>query len=219
MSAPEKALDFPATARNREPIARVLREIWDPVQTPRRFLEVASGSGQHAAFLASQFPHWTFQPSDLEEAHLESIAAYREQVGLETLLPPIKLDVSARPWPLNEKFDGVLAINLIHIAPWACTEHLLCGSREVLHEGGRLYLYGAFRRSGLHTAPSNQAFDDDLKSRNPEWGVRCLDQVLALARATGFELERVVEMPANNLSVVLRVKAAANQRGEGPRAV
>lgn len=204
MSQTERALDFPATARNREPIAKVLSEVWDCARK-LRLLEVASGSGQHAAFFAERFPQWTFQPSDLEEAHLDSIAAYRERIGLETLLSPVQLDVSQRPWPLKGQVDGVLAINLIHIAPWACTQHLLLGSREVLRQSGYLYLYGAFRRAGLHTAPSNQAFDEELRSRNPEWGVRCLDQVLDLAQASGFGLERVVEMPANNLSVVLHL--------------
>lgn len=196
-------LDFPATTRNREPIAEVLEKLWDPGR-PREILEVASGSGQHLAYLARRFPLWTFQPSDLEPAHLASIAAYRQEAGVDNFKEPIRLDVEHDPWPVLSPVDTILAINLIHISPWACTLSLLSQGRRLLRKGGDLYLYGAFQRGGLHTASSNEAFDHALRRQNPEWGVRDLDQVTAAAVEAGFRLERVVEMPANNLSVLFQ---------------
>lgn len=194
-------LDFPATARNREPIASVLGQFWNP-DRPLRLLEVASGSGQHAVFFSERFPNWTFQPSDIDPLHLQSIAAYRQDLAGENLLPPIGLDVGATPWPFSESFDAILAINLIHISPWACTEALFAQSKQHLNAGGAVYLYGAFLREGRHTAPSNQSFDESLRLSDPSWGVRCLDKVTRTAQSQGFRLASVVEMPANNLSVL-----------------
>lgn len=193
-------LDFPATARNREAIAGVLAELWDPTK-PLSVLEVASGSGQHAAYFATRFPRWTFQPSDREPAHLQSIEAYRSDAP-ENLLPPVALDVSLAPWPVAGPCDAIFAINLIHISPWACTEALFLYGKSLLQPGGGIYLYGAFRRDGQHTAPSNEAFDQGLRGQNPAWGVRCLDQVASTAAAHGFQLSTVIPMPANNLSVL-----------------
>lgn len=199
-------LDFSSTQKNRDVIAKVLSSVY-PADKPLRVLELASGSGQHAVFFADRFPRWTFQPTDLEPEHLQSIEAYRSYHGSPNLLPAIQLDASAEPWPLEGPFDAIWAINLIHISPWETTLGLFRGARRHLLEGGSVYLYGAYRRGGEHTAPSNQAFDMSLKQRNPRWGVRCLDEVEAVARSQGFQLSQVVEMPANNLSVVFEPRA------------
>lgn len=193
-------LDFPATARNREAIASVLAELWDREKL-LSVLEVASGSGQHAAYFATRFPRWTFQPSDREATHLESIEAYRSDAPAN-LLAPVALDVALAPWPLTERYDAIFAINLIHISPWPCTEALFHHGKGLLKPGGAVYLYGAFRREGQPTAPSNEAFDQGLRKQNPAWGVRCLEQVALTASSQGFRLDRVIPMPAENLSVL-----------------
>ena len=194
-------LDFPSTARNRDVIAKVLAKFF-PTENPIRVLELASGSGQHAVHFAHCFPKWTIQPSDLEPEHLQSVSAYRAHRQSPNVLKPVLLDVSSQEWPELGEFEAIWAINLIHISPWETTLGLFRGARSVLSEDGKIYLYGAYRRGGRHTAASNEAFDFSLKQRNPRWGVRCLDEVEELAREQGFALESVVEMPANNLSVV-----------------
>lgn len=194
-------LDFPSTAANRESIASVLEEIFG-AQNEVRVLELASGSGQHAVYFARRYPRWSIQPSDMEPAHLQSIEAYRQEAGLPNLSAPVPLDVSSPPWPVSGPFGALWAINLIHISPWETTLGLFAGASSVLAAEGKIYLYGAYRRGGRHTAPSNQAFDRSLRERDPRWGVRCLDEVTEVAKKSGFALERVVEMPANNLSVV-----------------
>jgi len=196
-------LDFPATHRNRDAITDILRELFDSTQECR-LLELASGSGQHVAHFASTFPSWTFQPSDLEQEHLRSIEAYRRWHELSNVSEPKQVDVLAEDWGLPGSYDGILAINLLHISPWACTSGLFCGARKYLKESGLLYLYGAYRIDAEHTSESNRAFDQSLRARNSSWGVRCLNEVSAVAQDLGFQLDRVVEMPANNLSVVFR---------------
>lgn len=201
---PGGRLDFPATRRNQKPIAEVLERLWDST-APLAVLELAAGSGQHAAFFAQRFPNWTFQPSDLEPAHLESIEAYRRD-ATSNILPAIRLDVASTPWPVTRSYGAIFAINLIHISPWSCTQGLFSeGKRHLVRRGG-IFLYGAFRRGGRHTAPSNEAFDAGLRQRDSRWGVRCLDEVSALAGREGFRREQVLEMPANNLSVFFRLK-------------
>lgn len=195
-----RRLDFPATSRNREPIVEVLAELWKP-ESPLNVLEVASGSGQHSAYFARRFPRWTFQPTDLEPAHLDSIETYRSETG-ENLLGPLRLDVAEESWPVIGGYDAIFAINLIHISPWACTTALFKTGKRYLKPKGAVYLYGAFMQNGQHTAPSNEAFDRGLRQQNSAWGVRCLEEVTSVAQAQGFRLTRVVEMPANNLSVL-----------------
>lgn len=199
MSGAER-LSSPAVARNREPILEVLREV-----LPRgaRVLEIASGSGEHALYFAQHLLHVTWQPSDPSPQALASIAAWRRTEPLDNLLEPVTLDVVARPWPHRE-FDALVCINMLHIAPWQATEALLAEAGEKLPQGGVLYLYGPFRREGGHTASSNASFDEDLRRRDPSWGVRDLEEVQALGRTHGLAVERIVEMPANNLSLVLR---------------
>lgn len=189
----------PATLRNRDAILSLLRDIL-PAQG--LVLEVASGSGEHIAHFASALPGLTFQPSDPSEEALASIAAWTQAQGLSNILPPLRIDAISDGWPLRNA-DAILCINMVHIAPWAATEGLFRASARILRGGAPLYLYGPFRRPGRELEPGNAAFDASLRERDAEWGLRGLDQVEALARAEGFGEADVIEMPANNLSVVL----------------
>ena len=190
----------PATERNREPIAAVLKDV-----LPARglVLEIASGSGEHAVHFANAFPALDWQPSDPDPHALASIAAWAGDADRDNLLPPIMLDASKNEWPLS-KADAILCINMVHISPWVATQGLMAGSARLLPKGGLLFLYGPYRQAGVPTAPSNEAFDESLKSRNPDWGLRRLEDVVALAVDLGLLVERVVAMPANNLSLIFR---------------
>lgn len=190
----------PHVARNAAPIADLLRGV-----LPERglVLEVASGTGEHVVHFAREFPKLLWQPSDPEPAALRSIEAWRAEAGLFNLLPPVPLDARAADWPVAQA-DAALAINMVHISPWAATIGLMRGAGRLLKTGAPLCLYGAYRQAGVATAPSNEAFDRSLKARDPEWGLRDLDAVVAEAETQGFRLETVVPMPANNVSVVLR---------------
>ncbi|PRQ03557.1 hypothetical protein ENSA5_14890 [Enhygromyxa salina] len=197
-------LDYPATGRNREAILAVLREVLPSSGT---VLEVASGSGQHVAFFAAAFPSLRWQPSDRDESLFESIRAWTE--GLANVAGPTRLDATATPWPIDS-FDAVICANMIHIAPWAACLGLLDGASRSLAADGPLCLYGPFRRGGAHTAPSNEAFDQRLAAQDPSWGVRDLDTIEEEAKGRGFALDRVFDMPANNLSVVFRRRVPAD---------
>lgn len=188
----------PAAARNRDPILAVLRTVL-PAQG--RVLEVASGSGEHAIHFAAALPELRFQPSDPDPAAVLSIAAWAATAGLANLLPPLQLDAAAADWPVA-RADAILCINMIHIAPWAATLGLLAGAGRLLQAGAPLFLYGPYRRTGRALEPSNAAFDQDLKRRDPAWGLRLLEDVAERASAVGFAAPLVAEMPANNLSVV-----------------
>lgn len=190
----------PATARNRAPILTVLRQ-WLPPQG--LVLEIASGTGEHAVFFAENLTGCDWQPSDAEPAAVASIAAWRAQAGLVNLRLPLRLDVCDDLWPV-ERADAMVCANMIHIAPWDCALGLMAGAGRVLGAGGVLVLYGPFKQGGRHTALSNQAFDADLKARNPHWGVRDLEAVDAAAQAVGLDHMGTVAMPANNLCVVWR---------------
>jgi cyclopropane fatty-acyl-phospholipid synthase-like methyltransferase len=189
----------PSTARNRERILAVLAQHF-PERA--RVLEIASGAGEHAVFFARALPGLTWQPSEPDEASRESIAAWIAHEKLANVLAPIAIDVTALDWPVAGPFDALVAINMIHISPWAATEGLMRGAGALLAPGGVLFVYGPYKRDGAHTAPSNEAFDATLRTRNPEWGVRDLEQVVAAANANGLALREAVEMPANNLSVI-----------------
>lgn len=190
----------PHVARNAEAIIDVLRDV---LPKTGLVLEIASGSGEHALHFARAFPDLIFQPSDPDPVALASIEAWREAEGTPNLLSPVQLDASAPDWPLASA-DAMLCINMIHISPWEATQGLMVGAGLLLPPGGLLYLYGAYRQRDVPTAPSNEAFDASLKAREPAWGVRELDDVVAEAERHGLALERVVPMPANNLSVILR---------------
>ena len=199
----------PATQRNREPILAVLRRV---LPACGAVLEVASGTGEHAVWFAEQLPELVFQPSDPSAAHRASIVAWNASCGLANLRAPLALDVTSTSWEMGagipRDLGAILCINMIHIAPWAAALGLLRGAGAALAPGRPLYLYGPYRRAGAHTAPSNQAFDESLRAQDPAWGVRDLDAVVRAAEGAGFGLEEVVEMPANNLSVILRRRGA-----------
>lgn len=190
----------PAAERNRQPILDVLRRV---VPAGARVLEVASGTGEHALHFAENLPITSWQPSDPDPAARESIDAWREHAGAEKVLPALDLDVLKENWP-PLAVEVMVAINLIHISPWQACEALLRRAAALLPVGGILFLYGPYRRDGAHTAPSNEAFDQSLRSRDPSWGVRDLEAVARAAEREGLELEETVPMPANNFSVVFR---------------
>jgi hypothetical protein len=196
----DRRLYFPATARNRQPILEVLKQ---HLPTHGLVLEVASGSGEHVAHFARGCTGLTFQPSDPDPDHCASIDAWTAALGLANVRPAIDLDVTAAAWPVAEA-DALLCTNMIHIAPWAATLGLMRGAGRILPGGGLLYFYGPYKRGGQHTAPSNAAFDASLRAQNPEWGVRDLEAVADLAASQGFCAPVIVEMPANNLSLVFR---------------
>ena len=194
------AMTSPAAARNRDPILAVLREVLPATGT---VLEIASGTGEHAVHVAAALPGLTWQPSDIDEDALGSIAAHCARARLPNLMPPLRLDVTALSWPVSGA-DALVCINMLHIAPWAAAEGLMAGAARVLAPGSVLYLYGPFKQDGRHTAPSNAAFDASLRARDPQWGVRDTGEVADLARRHGFALDRQVAMPANNLSLIFR---------------
>lgn len=203
-------LPFSAAAdRNKAPILELLRTV---LPANARVLEIAAGTGQHAAHFAAAQPHWDWQPTDAQAHALPGIAA--TCAGLANVRAPLRLDVLASPWPVAAAaFDAVYCANLVHIAPWACCPALLRGAAPSLLPGGVLVLYGPYLVDGEPTAPSNLAFDADLRARDPAWGLRRLQDVAAEAAAAGFVIERRAPMPANNLTLVLRL--AARPRGPG----
>ncbi len=190
----------PHVARNRDPILDVLRRVLPPKGL---VLEIASGSGEHAAYFAQGLSALDWQPSDPDPQALASIAAHRADTRLPNLLPPIRIDVTAAEWPVD-RADAVICCNMIHIAPWSACEGLIAGAARVLPAGGLLYLYGPYKIGGHYSAPTNLAFDEQLRARNHAWGIRDLDDVTALAERHGFALAETVPMPANNLSVIFR---------------
>lgn len=188
----------PATARNRDPLLATLRPLL-PAQG--LVLEIASGTGEHAAHLAAALPHLTFQPTDPDAASRASIDAWA--AGLPNIRPALPLDAAAEDWPIAQA-DAILCVNMVHIAPWPATPGLMRGAAARLPPGAPLLLYGPFRRDGRHTAPSNAAFDADLRARNPAWGVRDLEAVAAAAAEHGLSAPDIHEMPANNLLLAFR---------------
>jgi SAM-dependent methyltransferase len=193
----------PAALRNREPIAEVLRE-WLPDQG--LVLEIASGTGEHAAYFAEQFPSLEWQPSDVHPDALSSISAWRAAAGLPNLREPVVIDAGALEWPIDHA-DAVLSINMVHISPWSAALGLINGAARILARGAPLILYGPWRKDDIPTVPSNLAFDADLKSRDPEWGLRRVEDFADAAEHQGLHLEQVRSMPANNLMLLLRSSA------------
>ncbi len=188
----------PAAERNKQAILEVLRHA---LPEEGLVLEIASGTGQHASFFALHLPALTWQPTDRSREALRNIEAWVSEAGCPTLRPPLELDVTHRPWPLA-RAQAVLCINMIHIAPWAATEALFDGARSILRTGEPLITYGPYRVDGEHTAPSNAAFDQSLRSRDPAWGVRDLEDLRTLGTKTGFQLTERITMPANNMTLV-----------------
>lgn len=193
----------PATERNRDPILAVLQDILPPKGT---VLEIASGTGEHAVYFAPRLRPRYWLPSEVNPLLQESILAWQEDFPADVLYPPIEIDVMSENWwqGVATKLCAIVCINLIHIAPWSACEGLMQGAEALLPSGGILYLYGPFKQEGVHTAASNAAFDESLQQQNPQWGVRNLEDVVSLGNAHHLELQDVIAMPANNLSVVLR---------------
>jgi hypothetical protein len=189
-----------AAARNRGPILDVLRDV---LPMAGLVLEVASGSGEHAVHFATHLPMLTFAPSDPDPKARESVAAWIASAGLVNMRAPLALDAASPPWPID-RADAIICINMVHISPWAATEGLFGNASPILPAGAPLYLYGPYKRGGAHTAPSNAAFDAGLRAQNPAWGVRDLEAVADLGRRAGFEGPEVVDMPANNFSLIFR---------------
>jgi SAM-dependent methyltransferase len=194
------ARDSPAAERNKEPIAAVLTRV---LPAAGLVVEIASGTGQHAEHFARTFPALTWQPTDPDPELLAITAARVARAALGNLRAPLAFDVHAAAAPVD-RADAVVCSNMIHIAPWSATPALLRHASALLASGAPLVLYGPYKRGGEHTAPSNAAFDANLRSRNADWGVRDLDDVAALAQEHGFELDQVVAMPANNFTVIFR---------------
>jgi Protein of unknown function (DUF938) len=214
--APDARQSAPATQRNREPILEVLLQVLPANGT---VLEISSGTGEHAVFFSPRLQPRQWIPSDPNPVARESIAAWREQLPADNLLPPIALDVHESPWPveqeklpealqkLNLSTDPVRAIvniNMIHIAPWTACLNLMAGAERILPIGGILYLYGPFKQNGEHTAPSNATFDASLQAQNSTWGVRNLEDVIDVAKTHSLSHLKTYSMPANNLSVVFQ---------------
>lgn len=200
-------LSSPSTGRNKGPLLEALQ---DELADASQVLEIASGTGEHAVHFCTALPHLHWQPSDIADDALASIAAWRAASALEGIAPPLKLDMMADAWweSVEPPIDFIFCCNMIHISPWATTQGLMHGAGALLGPGGKLALYGPFSRGGAHTAPSNEDFDQSLKSRDPSWGVRDRDDVAGEAEEVGLGLVREIEMPANNL-VLLFQKAAS----------
>jgi hypothetical protein len=194
-----------APERNKRPIADVLRRVLGESGT---LLEIASGSGQHAAFFSTEFPSWVVQPSDVDPENRASITAWVHELRRQNLRLPVPLDVRSEAWNVG-MFDALFNANMLHIAPSSCIEGLMRGARVHLLPGAPLVIYGPFRIGGAHTAESNAAFDRDLRARDPDFGVRDLEQVVQEAAVQGLIFEERVEMPANNQTLIFRRSSEA----------
>ena len=192
----------PSAARNSAPIADVLAK---ELPETGLVLEVASGTGEHAVFMAARFPALQWQPTDRDPAALESIALWVRQAGHANLAAPLELDAKEGNWPVV-RADALLCINMVHISPWTATQGLFERASQVLATGAPLILYGPYFENGKEAAPSNLAFDTSLRSRDPAWGIRSLSEMDDLAEHTGFVRTARHQMPANNLTLVYRRK-------------
>jgi len=190
----------PATERNKGPILEVLQRVLPPRGL---VLEIGSGTGQHVVHFAKALSLLSWQPSDPDPENRQSIALWSRVEELGNVRAPLALDVRERPWPIDAA-DAIVCSNVVHVSPWAATLALFDGVREVLPSEGVLFLYGPYRRGGRHTAPSNEKFDADLRAHNPEWGLRDIDELAEVADRVGFALAEIVDMPANNFSLVFR---------------
>lgn len=191
----------PSAARNREPILTVLQGV---LREDAHVLEVASGSGEHAVFFAGFMPGVTWQPSDPDADARASIEAWRASGVTPNVRPVLDIDLQTADWQTpRESYDAIVAINVIHISPWEATLGLMAGAARLLAPEGRLITYGAYKRRGAHTAPSNESFDQWLKARDSRFGVRDIEAVTAAAREQGLRLQQVVEMPANNMMLII----------------
>jgi cyclopropane fatty-acyl-phospholipid synthase-like methyltransferase len=192
----------PATQRNRQPILEILQQF-----LPERgnILEIASGTGEHAVFFADRFADCQWYTSDRDAELRDSILAWSQEYPHHNLHPPLDIDASSQQWSIETaaiSIDAIVNINMIHIAPNSACEGLMAGAGRILPNNGILYLYGPYQREGKHTSLSNEAFDKSLRDRNSQWGVRNLEDVIAVAKTANLILKEVISMPANNLSVI-----------------
>ena len=199
-----------AADRNKEPILAVLRQLLGPGGSA---LEIASGTGQHAAWFAAALPGWTWQPTDADASMVPAIAARIAEADLSNVRPPLRLDVEAPQWPtpqapFAERFDAIYCANMLHIAPWSACAGLMAGAARQLASGGRLVTYGPYFETDQPAAPGNLAFDESLRARDPAWGIRQLDDVAAQAERHGLALQQRHAMPANNLLLVFAAAAS-----------
>ncbi len=200
-------LFFPATLRNRNSIADVLKNY---IPDNGVLLEIASGSGEHAVFFQDLFPSIIWQTSDPEETHRKSIISWIDHQELSSKMPePLALDVQKSPWPITNELSslikGIICINLIHISPWSCTKALFEESKRYLKKNQFLMIYGPFFRKHKTTSQSNLNFDQSLKLQNREWGIRHLEMVNEIGLNNGFVVDNLIDMPSNNLSVIYRL--------------
>ncbi len=193
--------DFsPAADRNKQPILDVLRQLLPECGNA---LEIASGTGQHVTWFAAAMPQWTWQPTDAEPAALASISAWVAAQGLRNVRPPLPVDVMLPQWlPEPAQFNLIYCANMLHIAPWKCCAALMRGSARHLAPGGVLVTYGPYLEADVATSPGNLAFDESLRQRNPEWGIRRREDFEQQAKAAGLRLVARHAMPANNLLLV-----------------
>ena len=197
-TAADARLSSPSAGRNKGPLLEALRA---ELEHATRVLEIASGTGEHAVHFCAALPHLHWQPSDIAEDALTSIAAWRKATALEGIAAPLSLNVMEEGWSnaVARPIDFILCCNMVHISPWGTTQGLMAGAGDLLENAGKLALYGPFSLGGIHTAPSNEAFDQSLRSRDPAWGVRDRDDIAREAKANGLTLLREIEMPANNM--------------------
>jgi hypothetical protein len=210
---PDGRLDAAAFHRNHQAIRAVLQKFLAGKSGDA--VEAGSGTGQHVVDFAGHMPDITWWPSDLNEQHLKSIAAWRAHAGLSNIRPPLRIDLSDPAWCAElghgsgpAKLLAVFCANVIHIAPWRVAEGLFAGAGRYLRADGQLFLYGPFKRGGKHTAISNAVFDSSLRDRDPEWGVRDIEALERLAADAGLALIETAEMPANNLTLVFARRLA-----------
>jgi hypothetical protein len=194
---------WPAAERNKQPILDVLRRV---LPSQGSLLEVASGTGQHAAHFAAGLDGWTIQPSDSDAEHLETLRRRVEVERNARLLQPLELDVTQTAPPVSP--TAIYCANMVHIAPWSACLGLFALAGRLLPSDGLLLTYGPYSLHGVHTAVSNERFDESLKARNPEWGVRDVDELSAVAGEHGFALTETCQMPANNLLLVWRRRSS-----------
>jgi cyclopropane fatty-acyl-phospholipid synthase-like methyltransferase len=190
-----------AAGRNSPPILEVLKRV---LPANGVVLEIGCGTGEHAVHFAGAMPGVTWLPSDPDSDSRLSTARWIQSKGLSNVLLPLDIDVCAKSWGVEQTapFDAIVSINMVHIAPWAASLGLFAGAGRLLRVGGLLFLYGAFMRDGVHSAPSNAAFDATLKARNPSWGVRDIAELERVGESSGLSLRETIEMPANNMSLV-----------------
>lgn len=189
----------PATERNRDAITNVLKTV---LPDHGMVVEIASGTGEHVVHFAAKFPDLIWQPTDPDPLALASISAWRADAGLGNVLSPVQLDASS-DWNMGQP-EAIVCINMVHISPWSATLGLLRNAGRLLSSRGVLYIYGPFRRKAHQTSPGNEEFDSNLKARNPLWGLRYVEEVADAAYIHGLQLTDIIEMPANNLSLVFR---------------